>query len=91
MLFPGSSFYKAVDIAITFPIWSSALVGTLGLMQDDGNSLLTRIGQLLVPLFYESTIHFADSGILTVDPTFFSDSFEPDRSWDDSGTTISGI
>ena len=33
----------------------------------------------------------ADSGIVMVDGTFFGDSFEQDRSWDDSGTTISGI
>ena len=33
----------------------------------------------------------SDSGIVMVDGTFFGDSFEQDRSWDDSGTTISGI
>ena len=33
----------------------------------------------------------ADSGIVMVDGTIFGDSFEQDRSWDDSGTTISGI
>ena len=33
----------------------------------------------------------SDSGIVMVDGTIFGDSFEQDRSWDDSGTTISGI
>ena len=33
----------------------------------------------------------AESEIVMVDGTFFGDSFEQDRSWDDSGTTISGI
>ena len=33
----------------------------------------------------------ADSGIVMVDGTFFGDSSEQNRSWDDSGTTISGI
>ena len=32
-----------------------------------------------------------DSGIVMVDGTFIGDSFEQDRPWDDSGTTISGI
>ena len=32
-----------------------------------------------------------DSGIVMVDGTFLGDSFEQDRSWDDSGMTISGI
>ena len=36
-------------------------------------------------------IQVADSGIVMVDGTFFGDSFEHDHSWDDSGTTISGI
>ena len=40
---------------------------------------------------FESIIHDADSGIVMVDGTFFGDSFEQDRAWDDSGTTISGI
>ena len=35
--------------------------------------------------------HMAESGIVVVDGTFFGNSFEQDRSWDDSGTTISGI
>ncbi len=34
---------------------------------------------------------FADSEIVMVDGTFWDDSFEQDRSWDDFGTTISGI
>ena len=33
----------------------------------------------------------ADSEIVMVDGTFWDDSFEQDRSWDDFGTTISGI
>ena len=33
----------------------------------------------------------ADSGIVMVDGTVFGDSSEQNRSWDDSGTTISGI
>ena len=33
----------------------------------------------------------SDSGIVMVDGTFLDDSFEQDRSWDDFGTTISGI
>ena len=33
----------------------------------------------------------SDSGIVMVDRTFVGDSFEQNRSWDDSGTTISGI
>ena len=33
----------------------------------------------------------ADSEIVVVDETFCDDSFEQDRSGDDSGTTISGI
>ena len=32
-----------------------------------------------------------DSEIVMLDGTFFGDSFKQDRSWDDSGTTISGI
>ena len=32
-----------------------------------------------------------DYYLVMVDGTFFGDSFEQDRSWDDSGTTISGI
>ena len=32
-----------------------------------------------------------DSEIVMVDGTFWDDSFEQDRSWDDFGTTISGI
>ena len=36
-------------------------------------------------------VNSADSGIVMVDGTFVGDSFEQDRSWDDSGTTISGI
>ena len=35
--------------------------------------------------------YVTDSGIVMVDGTFFGGSFEQDRSWDDSGTTISGI
>ena len=34
---------------------------------------------------------FSDSGIVMVDGTFFSDSSEQHRSWDDSGTTFSRI
>ena len=34
---------------------------------------------------------YAESGIVMVDGTLFGDPFEQDRSWDDSGTTISGI
>ena len=33
-------------------------------------------------------IIITDSGIVMVDGTFFGDSFEQDRPWDDSGTTI---
>ena len=33
----------------------------------------------------------ADSEIVMVDGTFWDDSFEQDLSWDDFGTTISGI
>ena len=33
----------------------------------------------------------SDFYLVMVDGTFFGDSFEQDRSWDDSGTTISGI
>ena len=33
----------------------------------------------------------SESEIVMVDGTCFDDSFEQDRSWDDSGTTISGI
>ena len=33
----------------------------------------------------------ADSGIVMVDRRSFGDSFEQDRSWDESGATISGI
>ena len=32
-----------------------------------------------------------DSGIVMVGGKFFGDSFEQDQSWDNSGTTISGI
>ena len=32
-----------------------------------------------------------DFYLVMVDGTFFGDSFEQDRSWDDSATTISGI
>ena len=32
-----------------------------------------------------------DSGTVMVDGTFLDDFFEQDRSWDDFGTTISGI
>ena len=39
----------------------------------------------------DSTTEETDSGIVMADRTFFGDSFEQDRSWDDSGTTISGI
>ena len=39
----------------------------------------------------ETNTQSTDSGIVMVDGTFFGDSFEQDRSWDDSGTTISGI
>ena len=48
---------------------------------------------LLVATVYHNHLssHFSDSGIVMVDGTFFGDSFEQDRSWDDSGTTISGI
>ena len=35
--------------------------------------------------------NLADSEIVMVDGTFWDDSFEQDRSWDDFGTTISGI
>ena len=35
--------------------------------------------------------HFTDSEIVMLDGTFWGDSFEQNRSWDDSGTTISGI
>ena len=38
-----------------------------------------------------SEIPNADSEIVMVDGTFFGNSFEQDQSWDDSGTTISGI
>ena len=41
-------------------------------------------------LISESAV-LADSGIVMVDGTSFGDSFEQDRTWDDSGTTISGI
>ena len=37
------------------------------------------------------SLYTPDSGIVMVDGTIFGDSFEQDRSWDDSGTTISGI
>ena len=37
------------------------------------------------------TTDCADSEIVMVDGTFWDDSFEQDRSWDDFGTTISGI
>ena len=33
----------------------------------------------------------ADYYLVMVDGTFFGDTFEQDRSWDDSATTISGI
>ena len=33
----------------------------------------------------------SDSGIVMVDGTVFGDCFKQDQSWDDSGTTISGI
>ena len=39
----------------------------------------------------EGTLATPDSRIVMVDGTFSGDSFEQDRSWDDSGTTISGI
>ena len=41
-------------------------------------------------VFQLMTIVLSDSDIV-VDGTFFGDSFEQDWSWDDSGTTISGI
>ena len=34
---------------------------------------------------------YTDSGIVMVDGTFFGDSSEQNRSWEDSAMTISGI
>ena len=42
----------------------------------------------LLPLFFTLK---TDAGIVMVDGTFFGDTFEQDQSWDDTGTTISGI
>ena len=42
----------------------------------------------LIPFFRKD---YSDSGIVMVDGTFLNDSFEQDRSWDDFGTTVSGI
>ena len=38
-----------------------------------------------------SCAKYADSEIVMVGGTFWDDSFEQDRSWDDSGTNIPGI
>ena len=40
---------------------------------------------------WSSGAQYSDSEIVMVDRTFWDDSFEQDRSWDDYGTTISGI
>ena len=39
---------------------------------------------------YDTSL-LTDYYLVMVDGTFFGDSFEQDRSWDDSGTTVSGI
>ena len=59
------------------------LVGKSRLKTPKQPALFTSLNNLIVAK--------ADSGIVMVDGTFFGDSFEQDQSWDDSGTTISGI
>ena len=58
--------------------------------QNPAISVETEISQLLRRLFPQFS-QISDSEIVMVDGMFFGDSFEQDRPWDDSGTTISGI
>ena len=58
------------------------------------NAIKSMDFQVLVHKIYRIPVTMrqkTDSGIVMVDGTFFGDSFEQDWSWDDSGTTISGI
>ena len=62
------------------------------LMESDAGSVGVTHASILsrrVQLWVAVSI-FTESGIVMVDGTFFDASFEQDRSWDDSGTTISG-
>ena len=47
--------------------------------------------RVLVLWLHARQILLTDYYLMMVDGRFFGDSFEQDRSWDDSGTTISGI
>ena len=48
-------------------------------------------GGQVIGLLSSSCSICTESGILMVEGTFFDDSFKQDRSWDDSGTTISTV
>ena len=67
--------------------WANYLVGMCcfvvvkNLCKKECNACLTIVTNTI----------FADSEIVMVDGTILGDSFEQDRPWDDSRTTISGI
>ncbi len=91
-LFIAYSFYSllthclftAYSLLIRAPTAYSLLIWSPTAHPPRIRSLFTAYSLLI-------RILFSDSEIVMVDGTFWDDSFEQDRSWDDFGTTISGI